>query len=262
MSGLDDLRDVERAHATARLVLPDVPAHDDVSALLAWLTGAFALDPAHPIVRAERFGRGPEALVRLERAGAQPIRFEPFKLVSSPVKLFETLGGWTDPTDGATPAFKAEHCRQIYQVLRMACGATAAITDEQETAGLVGHFLSAAQLAEGFTIYGRAADRYDALEQLKPSAAAFLKQALVDRNTGEYVVRVGDLAEAARRYLGASIPHGLLDGRMGALGWTRKSLGAHSEPGRDGRRSGKHLHFDVYVGFLPRDDADDPAVNP
>lgn len=247
--------------AAGRLVLPPIPDHHDPAGQLAWLTAVFALDPDHRIVRAGRFGRGPDALIRLDRAGAQAIRFEPFKLVSSPVKLYETLGGWTGPTDGPTPLLKREHCGQVSYVVRMACGLTDAITDEEETAGLVGHFVGAAQVVEGFTTYGTAGERYEALQRLQPDVTGFVKQYLRDANTGELVIRVGDLADVARKYLGASLPHGWLDGRMAGLGWTRKALGAYSEPGRDGRRSGRHLRCDVYRGVLAIDESDGPAVN-
>lgn len=246
--------------ATGRLVLPDVPAHDDLAGLLTWLTEAFALNAARPIIRAERFGRdGPDGLAVLTRAGAKPINFEPIKVVTAPAKLIEALAFRIEPTDGAVPAFKAEHCRQISYVLRMACGATSAMTDVQETAGLVGWFLGQAQLVEGFTTYGTRAERYEALEQLQSDV--FVKQYLRDSLTGGYVIRVGDLSDAARRYLGSTIPHGWLDGRMSDLGWDRAALSAFGVSGREGRRS-RHLHFDVYRGLLPADESDTGAVNP
>jgi hypothetical protein len=58
---------------------------------------------------------------------------------------------------------------------------------------------------------------------------------LIDANTGEYVIAVSDLNEAARRHVGSSIPRGWLPGRMDAMGWRRVTLDGHALPGRDGR---------------------------
>lgn len=245
--------------------LPDVPAIDDLAGLCAWLTAVFALDPAHPITEGRRQGlAGPDGHAELRRAGAPAIRLEPWKVLNTPARLIETLSGWAIPTDGAVPALKGEHCRLIAQVVRMLCGASATLSVEQESASLVGVFLQATQALEGYTTYGTTGQRYEAATALqreldgtgRPLAAA---KYLLDENTGEYVIRVQDLAEAARRFVGASLPRGWLDGRMASLDWKRVTLAGYEQPGRAGR-AGPHARCDVYRGLLTAP-ADEGSVN-
>jgi hypothetical protein len=201
----------------------------------------------------------------LTRAGAHGIRFEPFKVLNTPARLVEALSGWALPTDGATPAFKTEHCRAITHVVRMLCGTTETITAEQESAAILSAYLNAATRVEGFTTYGTTGQRYEAAQALAnplaakldrtPSAAnrhgSFIAPAfLVDANSGEYVIRVSDLAESARRHVGASLVRGWLDGRLSALGWARVTLDGHRRAGREGRTS-PHARCDIYRGLLP-----------
>lgn len=253
----------QQAERTARFTLPDVPAPDDHAGLLDWLTVALALDPAYPVVKVERFGRRTsDATVVLTRAGAPTITFEPVEVVNAPTKLTTKLIPQLVGTDRPTPGYKAEHCRTIYQVLVVICGAAEQVTDAQETTAIVGHLLGQAEVVEGCTTYGTAAERYEALEQLQGDGAGLYRQrVLIDANTGEYVVRVSDLADVARRYLGGSLTRGWLDARMAGIGWERRSLSAHAAPGRVGRRAG-HLHFDCYRGIVVADESDGPAVTP
>lgn len=197
----------------------------------------------------------------LKRRGAPPIRFEPASRINTPARLIEDLSWQALPTDGPVHALKAEHCREIAHVVRMLCGATRSMSDEEETASLVVAFLAGAVAREGMTTYGTTEQRYEAATALqrdtddhtgRPIGPA---RYLIDSNTGEYVVRVQDLGESFRRQLGSGLARGFIDGRMAGLGWTRAQLDAHALPGRAGR-SGPHARCNVYRGLLagPKDD--------
>jgi hypothetical protein len=67
------------------------------------------------------------------------------------------------------------------------------------------------------------------------------------------VIRVSDLAEAARRHTGTSLARGWLDARMENLGWGRSCVDVHALPGRSGR-TGPHTRMEVYRGLLPREE--------
>ena len=55
-----------------RLVLPDMPATDDVAGLCGWLTAVFNLDRRHPITGGVRQGlHGPEGHAVLHRRDAR-----------------------------------------------------------------------------------------------------------------------------------------------------------------------------------------------
>jgi hypothetical protein len=154
--------------AKGRLVLPAAPSHDDPAALCAWLTIVFALDRAHPITGGVRQGlAGPEGHVELRRAGAQPLRFEPASQIDSPQRIHEALNWRMIPTDGAVPAFKGDHCRQIAHVIRMLCGWADRMTEADEASGIVGCYLGAAQAIEGHTTYGTVPQRYEAATALQ-----------------------------------------------------------------------------------------------
>ena len=257
------LRDAKATAATGgKLTLPPAPAPDDRAGQCAWLTSAFALDPAHPVIGGAREGlRGAAGHVVLHRAGAPPLRFEPASRINAPQRLIEDLSWQMLPSDGAVPALKSEHCRAVAHVVRMLTDAAQVVTDAQETAGVVGTFLSAAEPVEGLTVYGSTAQRYEAAtglqRDLDPTTGRLLgaPRYLIDANTGELVIRAGDLAEAGRRHVGSSLPHGWLDARMDNLGWTRVALDGHAVRGRDGRQ-GPHARCNVYRGHVPAGDAD------
>lgn len=258
-----DLRAAKaNAGATGKLTLAPVPAADDRAGQCAWLTAAFALDPRHPVTGGAREGlRGAAGHVVLDRAGAPPLRFEPASRINAPQRLIEDLSWQMLPSDGAVPGLKGEHCRAVAHVVRMLTDAAQVVTDAQETAGIVGTFLGAAQAVEGLTVYGTTAQRYEAATSLqrdlddltgRPIGAP---RYLIDTNTGELVIRASDLAEAGRRHVGSSLTRGWLDARMDNLGWTRLALDGHAVSGREGRH-GPHARCHVYRGHLPG--ADDP----
>lgn len=239
-----------------RLVLPPKPAVDDPAGLCAWLTATFNLNPAHPITSGHHEGlRGVAGHVVLKRRNAPPIRFEPASRINTPARLIEDLSWQTLPTDGAIHALKGEHCREIAHVCRMLCGATKAISDEEETAGLVIAFLGAALEREGFTTYGTPEQRYEAAAALQRDVDEMTGRPVgapryfIDASTGEYVIRVQDLAESVRRQLGSGLARGFLDARLDGIGWTRARLDGHALPGRAGR-SGPHARCQVYRGLL------------
>ena len=248
------------------LKLPPAPELQDVAGQCAWLSAVFALDPEHPIVSGERQGVfGPEGHVELRRAGARSIRFEPASTINTPMKLVEVLTWRGEATDGAVPALKGAHCREIAHVIRMLCGAVETLSDEQEAAGIVGTFMqTAVPLDLDVTTYGTTGERYEAAVALRRETDQVTGRPIgpprygYDSNTIEMLVTVGDLADAARRHTGASLPRGWLDARMAALGWQRVTLEGRALPGRAGR-NGPHARINVYRGHLTTRD-DDPVA--
>ncbi len=242
---------------TPKLVLPDVPTHDDHLGLTAWITCVFRLDPRHPATGATHEGlRGQEGHVSIRRASAPSIRFEPAALISTARRLLPALSWQLLPTDGEPYGFKDEHGRRIAYVLRLLCGASASLTEADETAGIVGTFMQGADAIEGHTTYGGAPLRYEAALALQREADGHTGRPvgparyLIDRETGELVIRVSDLQAAAREHVGSSLPRGWLDARMDDLGWQRRKLDGHALPGRAGRH-GLHARTNVYRGHLP-----------
>ena len=110
--------------AKGKLVLPDVPEHDDTAGLCAWLTCVFNLDPRYPAMSAAQQGvRGAEGHLVIRRGGGAPsIRFEPRTKLNTPTKLIETLDSYLLPTDGAIHAFTSSHCRNVAHVIRSCAG--------------------------------------------------------------------------------------------------------------------------------------------
>lgn len=241
------------------MILPDVPDHEDRVGLSQWLTVAFELDPDHPITEGRRLGvAGPEGHIELKRAGAEPIRFEPATKLNTPPKLIETLSWCTLPTDGMTPAYKAKHVRLIVYAVRALCGLGERVSAVDEAAGIVATFLNGASVVEGYTTTGTGPQRYEAATALQrdldDSSGRPLgpPRCLLDADTGAIVIRVSDLQDVARRYIGGSIARGFLDARMTALGWERLTLDGHASAGRQ-RASNPHARCRVYRGFLPRE---------
>ncbi len=255
-----------KLNAKGLLELPPLPAADDHPGQLAWLTHTFALDPKHPITGGERRGAfGPDGRVVLARADAPKIAFEPATRLNTPLRLIESLSWQRLPSDPPLPPYKSQHCAAIVQCLVMACSITDTISDEQEAGGIVGTFMHVASAVEDFTTYGTSGERYEAACALRRpvddhSGRQFgPPRYLIDSNTGEYVIAVSDLIEAARRHTGSSLPRGWLAGRMDALGWKRITIEGHALPGRDGR-SGPHARIFAFRGLLPHDDTDESVT--
>ena len=180
--------------------------------MCAWLTVAFALDPQHPIVSARRHGHaGPESHVELRRAGgAPPISFEPASRINGPMKLIKTLAWSVLHTDGAIPAFKGEHCQQIAHVIRMLCGVAETLSAEEQAAGIVSMFVSGAvEVEHAMTTHGTGGQKYEAAMSLRREIDPLSGRPIGpvrfarDADTGELVIAVSDLQEAARRYTGS-----------------------------------------------------------
>ena len=245
-----------------KLVLPPLAAHDDLAGHAAWLTRVLARDPQYPITSAEWQGlRGPAGHVVLHRAGgAMPVRFEPVAHVNQPQRLIETLSWQRVPTDPPLFPYKADHCRQIAYVIGCLADATATASVEDEAAGIVSTFMLTSLAIEGHTMYGTSGQRYEAALALRrPIDESWGRPVgpsryLIDGNSGELVIAVSDLGEAARRHVGSSLPHGWLDGRMQGLGWQRIQLQGHED--RDGRR-GAHARIYAYRGLVPGEDAEE-----
>jgi uncharacterized protein YjiS (DUF1127 family) len=252
---------------TPKLILPRIPDHEDTEGLCGWLTSVFRLDSSHPVVGAVHQGlRGPDGQVEVRRRNELSIRFEPAGIVSTARRLLTQLGWQLQPTDGEPYGFRDEHARRIAHVLRLLCGLKRN-TDERDIAeGVVIEFMSDAEELEGYTTYGTTAQRYEAACALRGEVSEAtgrmigLPRYLVDENTGEYVVRAGDLQRAARIHTGTSLPNGWVDARMELIGWKRIVLEGHSLPGRKGRETGHHARCKAYRGLLPGGD-DDESVN-
>lgn len=243
-----------------KLVLPPLPANDDLAGHAVWLTRVLARDPGHPITGAEWQGlRGPAGHVVLNRAAAPPIRFEPATHVNQPQRLSETLSWQRIPTDLPLFPYKADHCRQIAHSIGCLVDATSTATVEDEAAGIVSTFMLTGLSIEGHTIYGTSGQRYEAALSLRrPIDESWGRPVgpsryLIDSSTGELVIAVSDLGEAARRHVGSSLPRGWLDARMQGLGWERIQLQGHEQQGRDGRR-GPHARINAYRGHVPGED--------
>jgi len=250
----DDVSGVVTFDTKGKLVLPAVPAHDDLAGLLAWITNVLRLDPQHPATGTTHEGKtGPDGHVHITRAGAPPIRFEPASVVSSSRKFLPTLGWQLAPTDGEPYGFRDEHCRRIAHVLRLSCGTSKAPDAAQEAAAIVGTFLGRAEAVEGFTAYGTSPQRYEAAEALRSEDYGSPPRFLIDSQTGELCIRISDLQVAAREHVGASLAHGWLHARMEHLGWERVRLDGHRTAGREGR-GGPHARCDVFRGHLRPED--------
>ena len=169
-------------------------------------------------------------------------------MVNTPARLVEAVSGWGLPSDGAVPPLKGEHCRLIAQVVRMLCGTSRATSAAQEAAAVVGAFQQAALAVEGMTTYGNSAQRHEAAYALRDAHKRGWRY-LIDRNTGELVIRVSDLHEVARRHVGGSLQRGWLDGRLASIEFRRVVLDGHAVAGRDGRK-GPHLRCHVYRGHV------------
>ena len=247
-----------------KLQLPKPPEHGNMPALCAWLTCAFNLDRRHPITRGERQGPpGPQGHVVLRRADAPDIRFEPASRMNTPGKLIETLCWHMLPSDGAIFALKSDHCREVTYVTRMLCGAHESLVAAQEAAAIVGDLMQMAEPVEGATTYGTSGQRYEAAVALRRKVDEMTgrrvgpRRCLIDASTGEFVVAIVDLQEAARHHIGSSLERGWLDSRMAELGWERVRLDGHQLPGRAGRQ-GPHARVDAYRGLLPSEGSLDP----
>jgi hypothetical protein len=249
-----------------KVVFPALPEHHDHAGLCGWLTSVFARDPSYPITGAEWQGlRGPAGHVVLNRAGgAPPIRFEPVAHVNAPMRLVETLSWQRVPTDRPLFAFKADHCRQIAYVIGCLADATATASAEDEAAGIVSTFMLSAQEVEGFRTYGATAQRFEAAVALRRPLDEHVGRAigpprfLRDADTGEFVIAVSDLGEAARRHVGSTLPRGWLDARMQALGWARVEIQGYAQHGRRGR-SGGHARIYAFRGHLPGGEDEGPV---
>jgi hypothetical protein len=246
---------------TPKLVLPGVPAPDDLRGLATWLTSVLQLDHQHPVTGAAHQGlRGQDGHVVIHRADARDIRFEPAASLMTARRLLPILTWQLLPTDREPYGFKDEHARRIAHVLRLLCGAAEQATEAEETAAIVATYLQSAELIEGLTTYGTGAQRYEAARALRrmlnphTGGPGGPPRYLVDASTGELVIRVSDLQDAARRHTGSSLPRGWLDGRMADLGWQRRRIDGRAVDGRAGRHS-DHVRVDVYRGHMPAEEA-------
>ncbi len=249
---------------TPKLVMPGLPTANDLAGQLAWLTSVFRLDVKHPATRVRRYGkRGQSGDIEISRAGARSLDFEPAAAIYSATRLIPMLDCLLISTDGVPYGFKNDHCKMIGRVVNMACEACESPDEAEEAAALVGMFTSIAMAVPGFTTYGSVTERFEALEVLRREVhgeteyeRTVQRTYLIDSNTGEYVVRVSDMREAARLYGGGQLTHGWLDSHMARIGWTRAKVQGYAESGRAGRK-GPHLRVDFYRGMMPDTDGNE-----
>src|SRR4051812_43104893 len=176
--------------------LPSLPGGREPLELCEWLTRAFALDADHPITDAVHGTGGADGYIRLNRRGAKPMRFEPAKTISVPMRLRAERPWQTIATDQPTPPYTAADCTAIADVIGWLCRAEREENQREEILGVVGVFMAGADEVQGYTTYGRGPERAEAVGALRPRGAA--PHYLIDRNTGEIVIRADDLASSAR----------------------------------------------------------------
>ncbi len=249
-----------------KLILPDVPAHDDLMGQLSWLTSVLNLDREHPITKVVRYGkRGPDGVIEMTRAGAGPLNFEPLVSMNTARRLNAARGWDGIPTDPEPHGIKDEHCMRIVKVTSMACENCLSPTEVQEAEALVGMFVMCAKEIDGFTTYGTVVERYEALAALSREANATNEYEkiqpcyLIDSNTGELVIRVSDMREAARTYSGDQLTRGWLDSHMARIGFKRARVQGYAEPGTAGRKGSGHKRVDFYRGVMPVSDDEDES---
>lgn len=192
------------------------------------------------------------------RRGAAAL--EPASRINTPARLDKDLTWQKLPIDPENYGYKTEHARQIVYVVRMLCGASQSASDQDETAAIVGVYLQGARRVEGHSTYRTGTGRYAAAMTLQRAIddrglPCTPPSYLLDADTGEYVIRVQDLGDVARRQLGSSVARGWLDARMLDLGWQRVRHDGHALPGRQ-RVGNPHARVDTYRGHLPASAAD------
>jgi hypothetical protein len=253
-------------------ILADLPQRDDRAGLCEWLTLNLGLDPEHPITNGCRFGtHDHDGIALLYRRNAPELRFTPITRLSTPARLTETLIGCLTSTDGVIPPFTNDHIAYITSAVRWLCE----ITDEQSHVerfnAITGTFLAGAEpIEEKLTTYNTTSpQRYELADKLRPQRDEHNRplppRYLVDRNSGELIIGVGDLQTAARAAEGTSLRRGELDTLLVERGWKRITIEGRGHPGRPQAR-GPHLRLYAYRGLLPvvhnPDDAPDDAATP
>jgi hypothetical protein len=242
--------------------LPEPPAREDTAALLEWLTVVLNLHPAHPIKGVTLEGSAQLGHIHLQRAGAPELRFEPASRIAKPLTLIPDLMFQMIPSDGEPYGYTVAHARRIAYVVRLLADTSRIDTIEAEMHGIVGTFTRVGIPVWGQTTYGDSEQRFEAADAMRPELDAHsgrpmgAPRYLVDEQTGELCIRVGDLQTAAREYVGSSLPRGWLDARMQHMGWQRITLQGHRLDA-EGRRAG-HLFIQAYRGHP---DPENP-VNP
>jgi hypothetical protein len=235
-------------------LLPELPADHDLAGLCGWLTSVLHLNRRHPVTRAFHEGvSGPAGHVALARLNAPTIRFEPASKMTSAQRLAETLIFYLQPGDSEPYPWTGVQTIKIARVIWLLCGAWKSSTVRDETEAIVSAFISAALEIRGYT-HGTPPQRYEAAVALRPEINGHGQivqyRYLLDLDSDEVAIRVGDLTAITRKVIGGSIAYGWLDARMDNLGWRRVRLEGRSIAGREGRREGAHARADIYRGKL------------
>jgi hypothetical protein len=196
------------------------------------------------------FGRGK---VELERDDADPLKFEPASVLSKAQRLIEVLV-WQ--ADERPYGFKDEHAREIAFVVRLLCGPHRELSDTDETLGIVDAYTARAVAVEGHTLHGTVGQRYEALKAMRRDLDGVTGRPigparyLIDAETDELVIPVGELQTTAREQTGTSLPHGWLDARIESIGWIRLLVQSYAP--ESGRRQADHIGINVYRGSVNR----------
>ena len=251
---------------TPKPVLPELPPRGNHGERLAWLTAVLALDRAHPLIGGRHLGAGgATGVVELARYDAPLLTFDPASVIGNGPKLIDALTWQLIDSDGDPFPWSNTQAQRIARMVRRVCKSDPTDpvrTMADDAAAAVVTLTHTAELREGCTTYGGSGERYEAVRALAPVTddheRVLRPSYLIDRDTGEIVVRVGDLAHVAHRLVG-SLRRGWLDGAMRALGWRRFTLQGYAIAGREGRHRGPHARCQVYRGHLPDDD--EGAVN-
>lgn len=233
--------------------LPERP-EGDRPALAAWVTVVFALDPQHPIIMGRHFGSGTAGMVELERLDAPTITFDPASHIAKGDTLLEALIWQTIDSDGEPFAWSKPQAQKIAGVVARLCQHKTTESLGAMADLVVTTLLQVAVPVEGRTTYGTGGQRFEAGVALtaplddhgRPEAPRYL----VEKESGELVIRVSDAQRVARQLYG-SLRRGWLDGVFEAFGWRRIILEGYELRGRDDRTRGRHHRSEAYRGRLP-----------
>lgn len=232
-------------------ILPVPPGYEDNHGQSLWVTSVLNLDQSHPVVSAVHQGlSGSLGHIVLQRLDAPEIRFEPASKISTAQKMADELVWQLLPTDGEPYPWTNNQAVTIARVVRLLCGAEKGSTTTQETEHIVSTYLDAAIRQEGYT-HQTSAQRAEMAVLLRSDDGQ--RHYGMDLDTGETMIRVGDLQRIAREIIGTGVAYGWLDARMEALGWSRARLEGHRLPNGNQNGRGEHVKADVYRGFVGSD---------
>lgn len=238
----------DKTRKPAKPILPTPPGYEDDHGQSLWVTSVLNLDRSHPVVSAVHQGlSGALGHIVLQRLEAPEIRFEPASKISTAQKMADELVWQLLPTDGEPYPWTNNQAVTIARVVRLLCGTEKGSTTTQETEHIVSTYLDAAIPHEGHT-HQTSAQRAEMAVSMRGEDGQ--RHYGIDLDTGEMLIRVGDLQRMAREIIGGGISYGWLDARMDAVGWQRVRLEGHRLGNGGPGHRGEHVRADVYRGFV------------